>query len=98
VIRFGWRSTEQHLQRIFRDSGFENVPINLRGGLGNPLVTDSGNYILDCQLQAIPDPESLASRLSQTTGVVEHGIFIGIATEAVIGRADGSAEVRIIGA
>jgi len=98
VIRFGWRSTEQHLQRLFRDSGFESVPITLRGGLDNPLVTDSGNYILDCQLQAIRDPESLASSLSQTTGVVEHGIFISIAKEAVIGRADGSAEVRIIGA
>jgi ribose 5-phosphate isomerase A len=96
VVRFGWRSTERHLQNLFNDSGFQNTNITLRGGLENPLVTDSGNYILDCGLRAIPDPESLARRLSQTTGVVEHGLFIGIAKEMIVGHADETAEVRVI--
>ena len=50
--------------------------------------------MLDCELGEIGDPDGLALKLNQIPGVVEHGLFIGIAKEVVIGRADGSAEVR----
>src|SRR3984893_18929087 len=93
VIPFGWRSTERHLQNLFKDEGFADVHIDVRGDLQKPLITDSGHYLLDCHLRAIPDPESLGAKLNQIPGVVEHGLFINIATDAVIGHASGHAEV-----
>jgi ribose 5-phosphate isomerase A len=93
VVPFGWRSTEEHLRNLFRDEGFTDVLIEVRGGLQNPLITDSGHYLLDCHLRAIPNPESLGSKLNLIPGVVEHGLFINISTDAVIGHANGNAEV-----
>ena len=94
VIPFGWRTTEGHLKKLFSDFGRTDTPIKVRGGLQTPLITDSGHYLLDCALGEIGDPDGLALKLNQIPGVVEHGLFIGIAKEVVIGRADGSAEVR----
>ena len=94
VIPFGWRTTESHLKKLFSDFGWTDIPIKVRGGLQTPLVTDSGHYLLDCELGEIDDPDGVALKLNQIPGVVEHGLFIGIAKEVVIGRADGSAEVR----
>jgi ribose 5-phosphate isomerase A len=47
-------------------------------------VTDGGNYILDCQASDIPDASALAAALDATAGVVEHGLFIGLAHEAIV--------------
>ncbi|HEV3209864.1 MAG TPA: ribose-5-phosphate isomerase RpiA [Chthoniobacterales bacterium] len=92
VIPFAWRSTERHLQNLLKKTGYANVRIDVRGGTEKPLITDSGHYLLDCHLQTIADPESLALNLNQIPGVVEHGLFIGIATDAAVGKADGTAE------
>jgi ribose 5-phosphate isomerase A len=93
VIPFAWRSTERHLRKLFAESGLGEPKIEMRGGLQKPLITDSGHYLLDCHLEKLPDPESLAGKLNQIPGVVEHGLFIGIATDAVVGHANGAAEV-----
>jgi ribose 5-phosphate isomerase A len=93
VIPFAWKSTERHLQDLFKKSGQRDAQITVRGGLEKPLITDSGHYLLDCHLQEINDPDFLAGNLNQIPGVVEHGLFIGIATDAVFGRPDGTAEV-----
>jgi ribose 5-phosphate isomerase A len=93
VIPFAWRSTERHMRRLFAENGFSDVKIEMRGGLQTPLVTDSGHYLLDCHLVNIADAEGLGKELKQIPGVVEHGLFIGIATDAVVGRANGAAEV-----
>lgn len=53
--------------------------------IGNPFITDNGNYIVDCHFGAIPDPEKLLSGLSSIAGVVEHGLFVGIAKLAILG-------------
>jgi ribose 5-phosphate isomerase A len=92
VVPFAWRSTERHLQNLFKRNGYADVRIDVRGGTEKPLITDSGHYLLDCHLQAIADPEPLALNLNQIPGVVEHGLFIGIATDAAVGKADGTAE------
>jgi ribose 5-phosphate isomerase A len=92
VVPFAWRSTERHLQNLFKRNGYADVRIDVRGGTEKPLITDSGHYLLDCHLQAIADPESLALNLNQIPGVVEHGLFIGIATNAAVGKADETAE------
>jgi ribose 5-phosphate isomerase A len=93
VVPFGWRSTERHLIKLFEAQGLGSPKIDMRGGVETPLITDSGHYLLDCHLEAIADPEALAEKLNQIPGVVENGLFIGIATDAVIGFADGKAEV-----
>ncbi|OLE14193.1 MAG: ribose 5-phosphate isomerase A [Acidobacteria bacterium 13_1_20CM_4_56_7] len=53
---------------------------------GNPYVTDEGHHILDCSFGEIPDPPALAARLCGIPGVVEHGLFIGMAEMALIGK------------
>ena len=97
VIPFGWRSTERNLRNLFKDTGLSDVQIGLRGGLEKPLVTDSGHYLLDCHLREVLDPEKLAVELNQVPGVVEHGLFIGIATDSVVGHANGQTEVVSFG-
>ncbi|WP_428377366.1 ribose-5-phosphate isomerase RpiA [Lichenicoccus sp.] len=93
VIRFGWRSTERELRKLFTEFGYRDLRIALRGGAEEPIRTDSGHYILDCHLQRITDPDRLAPRFNEIPGVAEHGLFVGIADEMVIGHADGSGEV-----
>lgn len=56
---------------------------------GNPYVTDEGHHILDCTFGEIADPTALAQKLCTMPGVVEHGLFIGMAEIAMIGK-DGS--------
>src|SRR5437899_6557796 len=55
---------------------------------GNPFVTDEGHHILDCSFGEIADPEELAGELDRMPGVVEHGVFIGMADVALLGKAD----------
>ena len=52
-------------------------------------VTDNGNHIVDASFGGISDPERLATELARIPGVVEHGLFVNLATRAVIGDADG---------
>jgi ribose 5-phosphate isomerase A len=61
---------------------------------GSPFITDNGNQILDCSFGRIEDPAALARELSDTPGIVEHGLFIGIAKLAVIGREGSVEELR----
>jgi ribose 5-phosphate isomerase A len=51
-----------------------------------PFTTDGGNYIVDCAIAEIPDPATLEARLSAIIGVVESGLFIGLASKIVVGR------------
>ena len=50
-----------------------------------PVVTDNGHPVVDCEFGAIDDPGALAARLSAIPGVVEHGLFVGVADEIHIG-------------
>ncbi len=60
-----------------------------------PVVTDNGNLVLDCDFGAIPDPAPLAADLSATPGVVEHGLFVGLADEVHVGTDDGVSVRRL---
>ncbi len=60
---------------------------------GHAFVTDGGHWLLDAQLQRIADPQALAARLSAIPGVMEHGLFIGLAWTAIVAGPDG---VRLI--
>lgn len=61
---------------------------------GKPFVTDEGHHILDCSFGKIADPPTLARSLNDTPGVVEHGLFIGIAKLAIVGKRNSVVEIR----
>lgn len=61
---------------------------------GTPYVTDENNHILDCRFGQIDDAEGLARRLSEMPGVVEHGLFIGMASVALFARGSEVIELR----
>jgi ribose 5-phosphate isomerase A len=61
---------------------------------GKPFVTDEGHHILDCSFGQIPDPPALARVLSDMPGVVEHGLFIDLATVVLVAKGENVAELR----
>src|ERR1700719_3275952 len=61
---------------------------------GNPFVSDEGHHILDCSFGQIPDPPALARTLSDMPGVVEHGLFIDLATVVLVAKGENVAELR----
>jgi ribose 5-phosphate isomerase A len=61
---------------------------------GEKFVTDEGNHILDCSFGKIPDPPTLAGKLERIPGVVEHGLFIGMASVVLIGKGDQVLELQ----
>ena len=64
---------------------------------GQPFITDNGNHVLDASFGRIDDPPSVARALSETPGVVEHGLFIGIAKLALIGKGTSVTEIGLTG-
>ena len=92
VVPFGLKATRGHIERALAGLGLAGS-IRLRGGSG-PFITDGGHYILDCSLGAIDQPERLGESLSMIPGVVEHGLFVGLARTAIIAGAEG---VQVLG-
>ena len=83
VARFGWRRTAAVLE------GVGAVP-TLRSVEGEPFVTDNGNLILDCRFPGGFEATSLADALSSVPGVMEHGLFVGMAHRAFVAGAAGT--------
>jgi ribose 5-phosphate isomerase A len=91
VVRFGVTATRNMIEMLAHDSGCQG-DITLRHARdGTPFVTDGGNFIFDCAFGSIDDPESLDEALKFIPGVVENGLFLGIADVAIIGGDDGVA-------
>ena len=82
IVQFGWEATQRVVDQICGQS-------ELRGGIQNPLITDNGNYILDCHFDGIQEPEQVELRLNNIPGVVENGIFVNRADKVIIGTPDG---------
>ncbi|HXW92270.1 MAG TPA: ribose-5-phosphate isomerase RpiA [Terriglobales bacterium] len=61
---------------------------------GNPFVTDEGHHLLDCSFGQIPDPAALARKLETMPGVVEHGLFLGMAKVVLLGKGNEVEELR----
>ncbi len=94
VNAFGLEVTKRMILAAARACGCDGE-VRLRKTPGGPaFVSDNGHYIVDCFFAAIPNPDRLADRLAAIPGVVEHGLFIGIA-KAVISA--GPAGIEIIG-
>jgi ribose 5-phosphate isomerase A len=83
VLPFGRRQAERALARL-------GAVVSLRRTPGGPFETDQGNHIVDCDFGLIADPEKLERNIDAIPGVVESGLFIGLAGRVFVGDRDGS--------
>jgi ribose 5-phosphate isomerase A len=83
VAQFGWQATARNLSKL---KG--NPTLRVVAG-GEPFVTDGGNYILDCAFGPIESATALQRELDSVVGVIEHGLFIGLASQVLVGTIDG---------
>ena len=89
IDNFGWALTVKKLREVFAGQGFQNPKLNLRAAQGEPILSDGGNLIVDCALERIDSPATLDKALLEIPGVVETGLFCGIADIIIYGGADG---------
>ena len=88
VIKFAQALVVKEIEALGAEVG-----VRLRAD-GKPFLTDENNHILDCQFGQIPDADGLARQLSDMPGVVEHGLFIGMARVVLIANGDEVSELR----
>lgn len=89
VVRFGLTATRAMIEGLAEDVGCQGDIVQRMASDGKPFLTDSGNFILDCAFGTIADPEALDEALKYVPGVVENGLFLGIADSAIIAGPDG---------
>lgn len=83
VVPFGWRSQAAYLESLGAR------PVLRQSSNGSPFKTDQDNLILDCHFGPIAQPAQLAARMSERAGVVEHGLFLGLATDVIVATSQG---------
>jgi ribose 5-phosphate isomerase A len=89
VETFGHATTAVRIGRVLQALGYSDCPIRLRNAGKQPFETDAGNAIYDCALDAIMDTGVLGRALSDIPGVVEHGLFVGLASALIVAGTDG---------
>lgn len=93
IVPFGATVTQRQVEAVAAAAGCPG-PVPLRKiASGHPFVTDGGHWLIDAQLQRITDPQGLAARLAAVPGVVEHGLFIGLAWAVIVAGPTG---VRVV--
>jgi ribose 5-phosphate isomerase A len=85
---FGWALTVRAVRAALGQAGVENMNINLRARDGAPFQTDGGHLTIDCACGGISDPAALEDLLGSIPGVVESGLFCGMADLAIFGDGD----------
>jgi ribose 5-phosphate isomerase A len=85
VARFAWRDTSRRVAELLTD------PV-LRTAGDSAFLTDEGHHILDCTIPAGSDVDAIASQLRRIPGVLEHGLFVGMAEQALLGTPEGTVE------
>ena len=93
VIPFGLAATRRALDRAFAQCGVSGQMVVRKAKDGHVFVTDGGHWIVDAHLGGIMDAPRLAESLGAIPGVVEHGLFIGLASTVVLA---GAAGIRVI--
>jgi ribose 5-phosphate isomerase A len=83
LVPFGWPAAARRIEAL-------GAKVTLRTGAeGKTFVTDGGHYIVDCEFGPIPSPAQLDQELNSIVGVVEHGLFLGMATQVIVAGANG---------
>jgi ribose 5-phosphate isomerase A len=93
VVQFGLAATRRAIETATAAAGAPGPTLMRRTSDGHAFVTDQGHWVLDVALERIPDPRRLGDRLAAIPGVVEHGLFIGLAQTVVLAGSEG---VRVI--
>ncbi|MDE1936747.1 ribose-5-phosphate isomerase RpiA [Bradyrhizobium sp.] len=93
VVPFGLGATRRAIEKALADCGASGQLVLRKGKDGHAFVTDSGHWIVDAHLGRIPDAPRLAQSLSCIAGVAEHGLFIGIASLAMLAGPQG---IRVV--
>ncbi|WP_024510727.1 ribose-5-phosphate isomerase RpiA [Bradyrhizobium sp. ARR65] len=93
VIPFGIAATQRAMANAFRESGVPGQMMLRTAKDGHVFVTDGGHWIVDAHLGRIQDARRLAALLSAIPGVVEHGLFVGLASTAILAGAQG---IRVV--
>jgi ribose 5-phosphate isomerase A len=93
IIPFGLKATQRAIARAFAESGVSGQMVLRKGKDGHVFVTDGGHWIVDAHLGRITDAPRLAALLNAIPGVVEHGLFIGLASTVILA---GSQGIRIV--
>lgn len=90
--------TAERIYTALKQAGCDDIETTLRIKKRGkkPLVTDGGNYIIDCACKVIPDPRLTASLLASIPGVMEHGLFIDLADTLIIGEDDHAKVMEIV--
>jgi ribose 5-phosphate isomerase A len=88
VVRFAWADTRRRLLDLLPDATLRT------GADGEPLVTDEGHYLLHCALPAVEDLAALGASIKAVVGVVEHGLFVDMADEVLLGNPGGDVDIR----
>ncbi len=83
VVPFGWHSQRAYLECLGARVVLRHKPD------GTPFETDQGNLILDCHFGPISDPHGLAAAIKERAGIIEHGLFLDLATDVIVASPDG---------
>lgn len=83
VVQFGWQSADRKLQALGSHTTLRQGPDE------KPFVTDGGNFIIDCKFSPIAAPAELDRQLNSIVGVVEHGLFLKMTSQAIVASKDG---------
>jgi ribose 5-phosphate isomerase A len=92
-VRFGLPATRRLIEAMAGEAGCHGEIALRKGADGEPFITDEGHFIFDCKFGRIAEPEVLAFALSRVPGVVEHGLFLGLADFAIVA---GKSGVRLL--
>jgi len=82
ITKFGWNATKKSLEEL-------GCTADLRKIMDEVYITDNSNYILDCDFGKINEPEGLEKQINSIPGVIENGLFIGLADEVIVGSKQG---------
>ena len=93
IVQFAHGTTTRAVKKAFEAEGITVEPRLRLAKDGQPLLTDNGNFVLDCVNSGIARPAALAERLDRIPGLVEHGLFVGLCFAVYLGSEEGVAVI-----
>ena len=82
VLPYGWETQIEFLKTLGGEPKLRTIHDN------TPFITDQNNLIIDCDFGPIKNPVEISDTLNQRVGIVEHGLFLGLATDVIVAKAD----------